>query len=223
MNPFLDTPLKTTALSIYKPEPHPWEQRAPSVNIYDLHRQMQQKKVRRFQHFDSILDKVYKRIQSAATIDQVRILYEVPEFVVGIPMFNIHHCIAYLITELRQKEFFVQYYFPRILYISWDPKECKKGWFEETKMEPPSLEPSPPPYTKKTAAPRKPPTRSSFISSSPTSPPPAILAPSLSSAEDPLKPPTFKIEKAFQHHGGNSGLQRNTVCKPSGKFILNLS
>lgn len=127
---------ESTALSVYMPQ-------TPTLNIYDLYRNIQRKKVKRYEHFNVVLGRCYQRIRLAADNEQFRLFYEVPEFIVGVPMYNINHCIAYMITELRQKGMLVKYYFPRILYISWDPRECKAA--KDITESPPTQSAPPPP------------------------------------------------------------------------------
>ena len=47
------------------------------------------------------------------------LLFVVPEFVIGVPRFNTRDCILYLVWNLRNSHFDVQYYHPNLLHISW--------------------------------------------------------------------------------------------------------
>jgi len=109
--------------SLYHPHTPPKQevQLGPPVNIFDLYRDMNQKKMKKLTGYDGVLQKCYQRIKIAARVDQMKMFYEVPEFVLGLPIYDIHHCMAYMMHQLRQHGFIVTYYFPRILYISWDP------------------------------------------------------------------------------------------------------
>lgn len=95
----------------------------PPVNVFDLYRDIHQKKMKRLSGYDAILQKCYSKIKGATAVEQMRVLYEVPEFVVGVPIYDIQHCMAYMIHQLRTHGFIVNYFFPRILHISWDPKD----------------------------------------------------------------------------------------------------
>jgi hypothetical protein len=50
-------------------------------------------------------------------------MFEVPEYVVGLPLFNLNMCIAFIIRDLRTQGYFTKYLYPNFLYISWDPIE----------------------------------------------------------------------------------------------------
>jgi hypothetical protein len=93
------------------------------LNILQLHRTIQEKKQKKNESFQRVLTICHRRIQVAADGQQMNVFIVVPEFVVGCPMFNMNECLEYVIDALRKNGFLVKYYFPKILYISWDYEE----------------------------------------------------------------------------------------------------
>jgi hypothetical protein len=63
-------------------------------------------------------------------------MLEVPEYVCGFPLYDLNSCIKYLIDSLKVNGFLVKYYFPKVLYISWDFEEIKN----ENKPPPPQVQ-----------------------------------------------------------------------------------
>jgi len=106
-------------IEVYKPD------EVKPMNIYDLYRGIQQKKMKRIKSYDAVLSKCYAHIQKAADTELFQTFFEVPVFIVGLPLYDLNHCTAYIITQLRNNGFLVTYYFPRILYISWEIKEIR--------------------------------------------------------------------------------------------------
>jgi len=96
------------------------------LNIYDLYRDVNTKKEKKYNIYNDILYKIHDKIKKTASKERFKVLYDVPEFVFGLPSYNLNHCNAYLIKHLRNNGFLVKYYFPKILYISWDPQEIKE-------------------------------------------------------------------------------------------------
>tara|TARA_B100000035_G_C20998352_1_gene553606 strand:+ start:841 stop:1170 length:330 start_codon:yes stop_codon:yes gene_type:complete len=47
-------------------------------------------------------------------------MYKVPEFVVGMPIYNGLECVKYVVRALKKNGFYVKYTHPNLLYISWD-------------------------------------------------------------------------------------------------------
>lgn len=75
--------------------------------------------------YDSILDKVYAKISTKAKIDWVRLVYEIPKFVVGLPPYDVNECAKYLTKALKKDGYFVEIYGDNVLYVSWDVNETK--------------------------------------------------------------------------------------------------
>jgi hypothetical protein len=97
--------------------------KATKINIYDLYRNINDVKEKKHTSYNEVLTIIHDRIKKASKKEQYKFVYEVPEYLFGVPSYNLNKCLAYLIKELRNNGFLVKYYFPKILYISWDPIE----------------------------------------------------------------------------------------------------
>ena len=94
---------------------------AKQLNILELHKKINDKNTKRQQYFTTILDKCHAKIKRAAEKELYECFYEVPEYTIGLPMYKLTDCIVFLYENLRKNGFFVKYYFPRMLYVSWKP------------------------------------------------------------------------------------------------------
>jgi hypothetical protein len=90
-----------------------------SINIYDLYSEFNKKNMRKLEVFDKALLMCHNRIKDSVTYGKLTILYEVPHFIIGMPVFDHNKCIAFVIRKLRDDGFHVKYYFPNVLYVSW--------------------------------------------------------------------------------------------------------
>jgi hypothetical protein len=90
------------------------------LNIYELHSEMNRRKQNRTKSLDHVLERCHNKIRNASKKELARCLFDVPEFVIGLPVYNLNDCIIHLMTSLNQNGFVVKYYFPKLLYISWD-------------------------------------------------------------------------------------------------------
>jgi hypothetical protein len=97
------------------------------LNIMDLHRSITEKKNRINESFEKVLKIIHKRIVSSADQRKLNCYVEVPSFVYGYPVYDYNMCIEYVFESLKKNGFYVKYYFPQYLYISWDFDEIKKG------------------------------------------------------------------------------------------------
>jgi hypothetical protein len=177
------------------------------INIYDLYRNIQMKKQKRFVSYDKVFERCCNRIQQAAENEQMKVLFEIPEFIMGLPIYDITKCTAYIMTKLRNSGFFVNYFFPRILYISWEIKEVKT-------------------VNKELA--RTLTTKDEFDLELDSFKPQQALLPTPS--PPPQLPPERRVNAAPQRNSMDSMIVPRTQLpagltryKPSGKFVLNLS
>lgn len=96
------------------------------LNVRELTSQLQLRQVRRHLCFDKILEMCFGHIKRHADKNQLFCFYEVPEFMIGMPLYDMNECLAYIIEKLKENDFLVKYYFPRILYISWNINEINE-------------------------------------------------------------------------------------------------
>lgn len=98
-----------------------------NLNIYELHHEIHKKKESRTVTYDKVLDICNNKIRIAAKKELYRLYFEVPEFVIGLPVYDLNECIQHVMSNLKRNQLLVYYYFPKILYISWDWEEINKS------------------------------------------------------------------------------------------------
>lgn len=71
--------------------------------------------------YNTILSRVHQKIQATNRLpgNTQQLIYLVPEFIPGVPRFDMKECIIYLAYNLRSSSFLVNYTHPNALYISW--------------------------------------------------------------------------------------------------------
>jgi hypothetical protein len=107
------------------------------LNIYELQNSIHKKEQNRTNVYERILEKCHFKIKTAANKEQYEVYYDVPQYVVGLPLFNINRCMDYLIRSLSENGFKVVYNFPKMLHISWyPPKESEvRDALEDVKQD----------------------------------------------------------------------------------------
>ena len=93
------------------------------LSIYDVYRDMNEKKTQKLEVYEKILKNVYTHIKKYSKNHKLKCFYQVPDFVMGYPIFNLNHCLSFLMRTLLEGGFMVKYFFPQILYITWDLNE----------------------------------------------------------------------------------------------------
>ena len=101
------------------------------LSVQDIVKTFQQKSERRQLCFEKIIENVFKRIEKSVVLSRFACLYEVPEFMLGFPLYDLNECVVYILQQLHKNGFIVRYFFPRVLHISWETQEVKDKTLSE--------------------------------------------------------------------------------------------
>lgn len=94
-----------------------------ALSVHELNRYMESKRRDKFATFEKINDQCHKQIMKYAGNDKYRCFFTVPEFILGLPLYNLNTAVLYVMEKLTLKGFLIKYYHPNILYICWDIDE----------------------------------------------------------------------------------------------------
>lgn len=94
--------------------------------LTNIKKHIEEKQRKRKETFKIALNKCIKLIEKNTSIDIYYCFYQVPEFIIGYPLYPLELCIEYIQKYLISNGFVVKYYFPNILFVSWDEEELKK-------------------------------------------------------------------------------------------------
>ena len=92
-------------------------------NVKEIHKFLNKRENDKIEIYDTILDKCFKRIESAVLNNYEFTLFIVPDFIIGKPAFNFENCIKFLIFRLKKNGFLIKYYYPNALQIIWGKKD----------------------------------------------------------------------------------------------------
>jgi hypothetical protein len=97
-----------------------------SLNINSLYEKMYEKNIKRYQKFDDILKRLHNRIKYHAKNEKTFCFFQIPEFIIGVPLYNINDLKEYLIQSLQKDGFEYMYIEPNWLFVTWELKNNKK-------------------------------------------------------------------------------------------------
>ena len=91
------------------------------INLDDLYKRTHEIHINRIKIYQKILTRAHKKIKVTSRMrhNDYFCFYVVPEFLVGVPTYDIATCISYLHAELTKNGFEVKYTHPNLLFISW--------------------------------------------------------------------------------------------------------
>lgn len=111
------------------------------LNIVQLYKDIVDRQKRRTVAFEKVLQSCHKLIKTSCKHDHMRCLFRVPDFVLGVPPYNIGECVKFLIERLEKGGFYLQYYYPNVLHISWDIADLERREdASQVKLAPLSIE-----------------------------------------------------------------------------------
>ena len=97
-----------------------------SLNINTLYATMYGRNIKRYQKFDDILKRLHNRIKYHAINEKTYCFFQIPEFIIGVPLYNINDLKEYLIKSLQKDGFEYMYIEPNlsILYTCASDVTC---------------------------------------------------------------------------------------------------
>tara|TARA_B100001057_G_scaffold406876_1_gene420436 strand:- start:100 stop:669 length:570 start_codon:yes stop_codon:yes gene_type:complete len=91
------------------------------INLDDLYTRKREIEKNRLQIYKQILNRVHKQIKisSRQKFNNQFTFFVIPEFLMGVPMYDIAACTAFIIDKLKENGFQIKYTYPNLLFISW--------------------------------------------------------------------------------------------------------
>ncbi len=91
------------------------------INLDDLYEKENTIIKNREKIYNKILSRIHKKIKhtSRTNIKDKFCFYLIPEFIMGVPKYDVATCIAYVVEKLQDNGFHIKYTHPNLLFISW--------------------------------------------------------------------------------------------------------
>ena len=92
------------------------------INMDELYSYKKQLDMNTVKSYNVILQKIHTRIKNTSRqkYDNECCWFVVPEIQLGVPRYDVKACTVYLIQELHENGFKVQYTHPNLLFITWN-------------------------------------------------------------------------------------------------------
>lgn len=93
----------------------------PILNPSSLYKEEAKRDATRIRTYNMILIQIYNKIKAAARIPggDKAIFYTIPEIIPGTPRFDMGDAVLYIVWNLRNVGYFVDYVWPNGLYVNW--------------------------------------------------------------------------------------------------------
>lgn len=97
-----------------------------SLDIKDLYSTINEKTIKRLEVYDGVLVKCHKRIKYNSSLERTYCFFQIPEFIIGVPLYKVMEMRIYIINSLKNNGFKIMYIEPNWLFISWEIPGIKK-------------------------------------------------------------------------------------------------
>ena len=96
------------------------------LKVSDLFETSNKKNLMRLEIYDDVLVKCHRRIKYNSTLERTYCFYQIPEFIIGVPLYNVEEMRIYIINSLKKDGLQIMYIDPNWLFISWANPAMKK-------------------------------------------------------------------------------------------------
>ena len=89
------------------------------VKAEDLVREQQEREHKRKKYFKKVYKLVEKRIVDSSKINLYQCYYDIPHFIINVPIYSIKECREYIVSKLKSNGFRVDITSETTIIISW--------------------------------------------------------------------------------------------------------
>lgn len=90
-----------------------------STSVFEIQKKQLEREQRRTKIYTKILENCFKRIKLCADKEETVCIYTLPEYIVGVPLYNMTDCIMFILQNVKSKGFNCRYYHPYTIIITW--------------------------------------------------------------------------------------------------------
>lgn len=93
----------------------------PVLAPSSLYKEEAKRDATRIRIYNMVLGQIYNKVKAVSRIpgNEKSLWYVIPEFIPGTPRFDMGDAVLYIVWNLRNTGYFVQYTHPNLLWISW--------------------------------------------------------------------------------------------------------
>ena len=96
-------------------------------SVNEIHKKQKEKEKNRLKIYENISAKCFKKIKETSLNEETFCFYKLPEYIPGLPLYNMTECVVYILNLLHEKGFKARYCDPFMIFISWTlPKPTLK-------------------------------------------------------------------------------------------------
>ena len=91
------------------------------VKAHELIKIQKEREERKKETFDKIYVHIEKKIITSSNGSYYHTWYQIPEFLVGLPIYSVDECQKYIQIKLHNNGFKTEFFKPNLIHITWFP------------------------------------------------------------------------------------------------------
>ena len=84
-----------------------------------IHKKQKDKEKNRLKIYENISAKCFKKIKETSSNEELFCFFKLPEYIPGLPIYNMTECVIYILNLLHDKGFNARYCDKFMIFISW--------------------------------------------------------------------------------------------------------
>ena len=88
-------------------------------SINDIHKKQKEKELNRINIYKSISSRCFKKIKETSLNEETFCFFKIPEYIPGLPIYNMTECVMFILNLLKEKGFNARYCDTFMIFISW--------------------------------------------------------------------------------------------------------
>jgi hypothetical protein len=94
-----------------------------AFSVNDLHRKELERNENRKKIYNIVCEKCFKKIKDTSLTEEKVCFFRLPEYIPGLPIYNMTECVLFILDILKEKGFKARYVDPFMIFISWNIKK----------------------------------------------------------------------------------------------------
>lgn len=117
-----------------------FQRKGERIDLDQLYERRTKDELKKFETYNKILDRIHKRIKTISrkkNADQY-IFYNIPEFIFGVPRYDLTDCVHFVASQLQENGFVINITYPNLLFISWQhyiPEYARNAYKQQTGLQ----------------------------------------------------------------------------------------
>ncbi len=91
-----------------------------TFSVNEIHKKQKDRETNRIQIYKKIASKCFKKIKETSQSEQTYCFFEIPEYLPGLPLYNMTECVMFILNLLKEKGFKSRYCDGYKIFISWN-------------------------------------------------------------------------------------------------------